>query len=556
MYSQPAADLYTTIFKGGASAPPFRSFSGYNKIALIAPMSTSKTHSVSNPLPLETDVPLSSSVIWQMQRDFYTRRGLKAWTEDMVPNFITNNPFIAEIYSKIVFAFLSEHGGACPEQPLRILEVGAGVGKFSYLFLRQFTNSLRHKNISPELVHYCMTDCSPELIQSWRSNSYLSEFVKSGILDFGLLQMGEQSNFPFLDRKGPLAVIANYVFDSVPQDAFIVKNGQVSEALVSTSSSPDSPAADFSRLRFSWTNVDVPPNRYADTSWNHILELYRSRLSGATIMFPCAALTFLKQVVERTEDPVLVLAADKGFTNEDALHFLQGQPQLEFHGGNCFSQMVNFDAIGKYFASIGGEALLPEKHFAPLNICAFIKDRGTNRFPLTAATYNDAQSGLGTDDLFTLLAWLNAHMEEMNVAQIVAALRLTRWDPIAFLRFFPILARQLRNVTVERMDLHDAVFHVWARYFPVKESENEIAFDCGVVLLELRFYDEAMAMFKESEKLLGRSARTSYNLGLCAAGLGRASGALDYMTEACNMDPQFEPATTMKRKLEEQIFQR
>src|SRR5215472_2980313 len=140
-------------------------------------MSISKTHSVSNPVPLETDVPLSSSIIWQMQRDFYMRRGLKAWTEDMVPNFITNNPFIAEIYCKIVFSFLCDCGGLSPEKPLRILEFGGGTGKFCYLFLRQLTDVLRRKNISPEVVHYCMTDCSPELIESWRNNSYLAEFV-------------------------------------------------------------------------------------------------------------------------------------------------------------------------------------------------------------------------------------------------------------------------------------------------------------------------------------------------------------------------------------------
>ena len=518
-------------------------------------MSTSKMHSVSNPVPLEIDVPLSSSIIWQMQRDFYMRRGLKAWTEDMVPNFITNNPFLAEIYSRIVFSFLCDRGDRSPEKPLRIVELGAGPGKFCYLLLRQLTNVLRRKNISPKIVQYCMTDCSPELIQSWRNNPYLAEFASSGMLEFDLLQVGEEMDSSILRRKGPLVVIANYVFDSLPQDAFIIKNDEISEVLLTTSAPFGSNAPEFSRLQFSWKNVDVPADRYEDTSWNQILELYRSRLSTATLLFPSHALRMLQDLARLSEDPLLVLAADKGFTNEDTLLFSQGQPQLEFHGGNCFSQMVNFDAISKYFAGIGGAALLPEKHFASLNICAFLNEP-TIRFPMTTAAYNEAQSGMGTDDLFALLAWLNSHMEEMNVGQILSALRLTRWDPVAFLRFFPILGRQLRTVTVERMDLHDAVMRTWANHFPVKASENEIAFDCGVVLLELRFYHDAIAMFKESQKILGPSAPTSYNLGLCAAGLGRASEALDYMTEACNMDAQFEPARTMRRKLEEQIFQR
>ena len=88
------------------------------------------------PVVLEKDVPLSSSVIWRLQRDFYAQRGLKAWNEDLVPSYITNNPFIAEIFAEIVAAFLqdcispTQQTSAPPSQdcPLRILELGAGTG--------------------------------------------------------------------------------------------------------------------------------------------------------------------------------------------------------------------------------------------------------------------------------------------------------------------------------------------------------------------------------------------------------------------------------------------
>src|SRR5712675_3631425 len=88
---------------------------------------------------LEKDVPLSQSVIWGLQRDFYAQRGLKAWNEDLVPSYITNNPFIAEIFAGIVAAFVQDcmspspgnSPALSPQNPLRILELGAGTGKFS-----------------------------------------------------------------------------------------------------------------------------------------------------------------------------------------------------------------------------------------------------------------------------------------------------------------------------------------------------------------------------------------------------------------------------------------
>src|SRR5262249_15592425 len=139
-------------------------------------------------LPLERDVPLSQSLLWRRQRDFYAQRGLKAWSEDQVPAYITNNPFIAENYAGIVVGFFSDcmnfaRGGAgplSPGKPLRILELGAGMGKFAYLFLRRLTSLLRAENIAPELVRYCMTDCAENLVQNWQSNSYLAEFVAGG----------------------------------------------------------------------------------------------------------------------------------------------------------------------------------------------------------------------------------------------------------------------------------------------------------------------------------------------------------------------------------------
>jgi hypothetical protein len=507
--------------------------------------------------PLERDVPLSQSLIWRSQREFYIRRGLKAWTDDMVPQYITNNPLIAEIYARIVFSFLCDCGKLSPQNPLRILELGAGPGKFSYLFLRHLVPLLHSKDIPVETVRYCMTDCSESVVQAWRTNSYLAEFVASGMLEFELLQAGEEIKSQFVSGKpsnGPLVLIANYVFDSLPQDAFVINQGQIFEALVTTAApaSGDGAVEALSRLQLSYKNVSLSPNRYPDQSWNDILEYYRCHLPAATLLFPSATLKTLQELGNGSDGRMLVLAADKGYPYEGELPLSQGAPALEFHGPDCFSQMVNFHAIGKYFQATGGEALTPDKHSASLNICAFLQRRSGELFPATRAAYQEAQAALGPDDVFTLLGWLNAHMEEMSVPQILSTLRLTRWDPVALLRLFPVLGRQLRNVVAERNDLHNAVMRIWANHYPVTSSENVIAFHCGVILLELRFYEDAISMFKASQQVLGPTAPTSYNLGLCSLGLGRSSEALAFMVEACNLDPAFDPARLSRAKLEAQ----
>jgi tetratricopeptide (TPR) repeat protein len=518
------------------------------------------------PAVLERDVPLSQSLIWQRQRDFYARRGLKAWSEDQIPAYITNNPFTAEIYAGIVFAFLRDcmgHGGRrplSPENPLRIVELGAGTGKFAYLFLRHLASRLCAENIAPETVRYSMTDCGPSMLEAWQGNSYLAEFAQKGMLEFGLFAAGQESgSHLFSEEKrsageaGPLTVIANYVFDSLPQDAFVIQDGKICETLVTTTASSqgsEGVADRLADLKLLYSNVPVRQGRYADAPWNCVLEHYRVKLASATVLFPSQALKAIRELAGLSDGRFLALAADKGETNEDQLALSQGPPALEFHSRDCFSQMVNFHAIAKCFEAQGGQALLPDKHFSTLNICAFLEGRHGEGYSGATAAYRQAQAAFGPDDLFTLLAWLNAHMEEMNVAQMLAALRLTRWDTTALMRFFPMLARQAREVVRERSDVRDAVLRAWDNYFPVAPGDSSLPFQCGVILLELRYFEEAAEMFRASQKSLGPSAATSYNLGLCAQGLSHRDEALTLMVEACGLDPQFEPAQAARRKLE------
>ncbi|HET6841595.1 MAG TPA: SAM-dependent methyltransferase [Candidatus Angelobacter sp.] len=501
---------------------------------------------------LETDVSLSRSVIWRLQREFYVQRGLRAWSEDKVPHFITNNPQIADMYARVVAGFLGDCMAADQSgNPLRILELGAGSGKFCYLFLRHLSARLRVQNIPPETVRYCMTDCSDGLLQTWRENSYLAEFVQSGMLQLERLEAGAEANSKFLNAPGPLVLIANYVFDSLPQDAFVFQDGRIFETLITTTSpGEESSTTPLSSLQFSWRNAEITQNHYTEPLWNSILKEYRSHLPAATVLFPCQVLETLKNIGMRSDGRMLVLAADKGHAHEDQLALCQGAPAIEFHAGNCFSQMVNLDAIGKFCELDGGRAFLPDKHASGLSICGFLQHRPGDLFPATETACRELQQGFGPDDLFALLSWLNAHMEEMSLRHVLAALRLTHWDPVAFMRLFPVIARQIRSAVAERSDLRNAVMRVWENHYPVTSDENVVAFYCGVILLELRFFEDALRMLTISGRLFGQSAATSYNLGLCAQGLGRTSEALAYMEEACRLDPNFEAAKSARLKLE------
>ena len=87
-----------------------------------------------------------------------------------------------------------------------------------------------------------------------------------------------------------------------------------------------------------------------------------------------------------------------------------------------------------------------------------------------------------------MMSWLNSYLEEISLSQILPLLRLTRWDPVMLVRLFPVIARQARNAIAERADLRDAVLNTWENHYPLNKDENVLAFYCGVILLELRFF--------------------------------------------------------------------
>lgn len=58
---------------------------------------------------LQAPTPLRDSVLWQLQRKFYDATGVRCWTDNLVPNFVTSNAFVAAAYAKVILAFIRDH---------------------------------------------------------------------------------------------------------------------------------------------------------------------------------------------------------------------------------------------------------------------------------------------------------------------------------------------------------------------------------------------------------------------------------------------------------------
>lgn len=316
---------------------------------------------------------LSESLLWQVQRNFYTRHGTDAWRNGSLPFEITSNRYIARAYARAVYAFWRD-AGCRPGLSLRLLELGAGHGRFAFLFLAEFSKLHRELSPSGAKFQYVVTDVSERNLEFISRHPRLLPFVKAGLLEFALFDL-ERDSFPRMIRSGksladlapaPLAVIANYVFDSIAADAFYVRQQQLYEVLVTLEDTAPQlnweDARLLSRLNISYSRHPVQAEYYSDPRWNRVLEEYRQALPEAAVLLPTATLSCMEKLKSLAGGHFLMLAANKGLSREDELLPEEGLPGMAIHGDGCFSLKVNFNAIGRFLHHAGGEMLIAPHH--------------------------------------------------------------------------------------------------------------------------------------------------------------------------------------------------
>ena len=88
---------------------------------------------------LEENKILSKSLIWKQMKNLYVEKGPLAWTEVGVPFYLTSHPTFASFYARTVYNYFQEKilTQSLGKGPHVILDLGAGNGRFAYLFLKE-----------------------------------------------------------------------------------------------------------------------------------------------------------------------------------------------------------------------------------------------------------------------------------------------------------------------------------------------------------------------------------------------------------------------------------
>lgn len=544
-----------------APPPPSSSHAAAGK----APAESDDSATITVGHVIESDKRLSDSMLWPLTRRFYESKGPAAWSSGEIPFYVTSNPFVANSYAQVVLSFLRDAlrtpGFIDPDAPIYIVELAAGHGLLAFLFLRRFLPMLRASSVRKLDVRYVMTDIAESNLTAWISSPALGPYFEEGVLDCALFD-GENSEELLLRRSGvrlakgqvknPLIVFANYILDSLISDAFRIRDGVLEEAQVTLRHpSPNPPLSDPNCMVDITAHYDYKPCQlpyYQNPVFDGILENYRASLADTHVLFPIGPLRCLSRLRALCGDRLLLLSADKGYTEEEELFFLSEQ-YLQSHG--CVSTMVNYHALASYTTAEGGVALTGSQLQQSLKCVGLLFGRGDaalrDQFADTLLAFHTHADDFGPYDFYTHASAVRDPGPGLSMDGIFTLLRLSRHDPNVVLdnaqRIIDLVPTANDQVRRELVLLLERTFE---NYVPIG---RDLPFELGRIYLMLNRPRDAIRFNEMSLKLFGEHAVTWSNQALCYHNGEDDTQALRCLDRALELDPENATARAWRARL-------
>lgn len=316
---------------------------------------------------IEQNVRISKSKLWDLQSQFYKKYGIEFWRERA--SFTSANTVVVSACVDLLIGYLKDQKAHFDRrEPIYFVELGTGSGCFAFRFLKEFLLRVSsNAEISDLNVRYVMTDFIPEIVSIWRSNPFLRSFVDSGSLDFAAFdpscdQAILTSCFGWSLDSGSLinapVFVANALFDTIAVDGFRFSNGSATEVFISVEANPHDPMSSIidNTLvveQHAGNLVEVP--YYENPHFDEVLRVYSTDLRQGVLSIPIKAMEILDNLSNLSRHRVALLCCSRGFSD---LRYAELSDRLQYQD---LSFPLNFDALRKYFATTGGELLLPIK---------------------------------------------------------------------------------------------------------------------------------------------------------------------------------------------------
>ncbi len=515
---------------------------------------------------LENYKRLSDSILWDMQRKFFLKHGIESWN-NKVPFYVTSNPYIAYSYAEVVAGQILDLNSQdkLNKSPLYILELGAGSGKFAFLFLRALESILSVYGLENTNYCYIMSDFDTFSFEYWADNPYLQDRIDQGKLDFAVFDLEfsdsltlHYANKPLVVADSPLIVVANYVFDSVRHDCLVIENGNLYEQelrpYTETQMSMEELIPNMRnniKLDFARKLLDKQKINFTDHVLQQVVQDYCNEFSNLTLLVPIVGIDAINKLNKIANGALLVIASDKADTK--LVNGNNSAPHIAFHGS--FSLQVNFDFIGRYIRHMGGNCWHQTSPHG-LKTMVFACGYEAKSIPNTLYATKKMLTYCGPNDYFVLYQHAKATIAQSNLEQIIGMLKLSHYDPTFFAFAESRIIELIKTGNLSRhKEMLDCFDHV-ANNFYYMPSLTDVFFSLAIISFHLKHYDAAIKYYQMSIHYFRANYSKLYNLIICHLALNEYDIALELVDNAFDFTEDGESEYSELLELQEHIKSR
>lgn len=527
------------------------------------------------PRVLQGARPLSKSVIWEVARDFFERLGVDAFAQGSVPFMLTSGPILARRYAQVIEGFVADclagrQGPIDPDQPLYIVEIGAGTGRLAFMIMRHLAEAA----IAPMRVVYVLTDMAAANVEFWGQRKELQQFVDQGRMDFGVYEAGSDSPI-HLEHAGidlvpgsvanPMMGISNYLFCAMPQDLYSVLGDELREehvAILTHDPDLDTSTPDFFRkIMFATAHAPVKPDRYDGGRLDRVLRAAGASYAGGKERFAFGPLIIraLDSLLELSSNRICILIGERAMQSfaevdddEPGAATTAYSPgallAMGIHGSSV-SVPVDAEVIRIAAEDAGAEFLVQTAESPQILVSAILAGDAGGPGSAARTNFERAFDETAVDDLVVTVKAATMAVNIGVVDSIFAAIRTSSYDPYTLVRLYPALEALLPEATdVQKNELERIGARVYELSYPLEEV-SDLAFGIGSLLGIAGRFEAALEFYAKSRSDRGPRPQVSYDAALCLLQLDRTEHALALLDEAIALDPDYEAAKVIRERV-------
>jgi tetratricopeptide (TPR) repeat protein len=521
------------------------------------------------PLVVEDFRPYERSGVWRLHDAYFALSGAGAWTRKEIPYVATSSYAMARQHARVLVtlvADLVDSGALRPDDEVRVLEVGSGLGRFAGHLFRALEVDCGPAGVAlrPRL-RYLLSDYAARTVREAIALSPLAELHAAGQIVpalFDICRPGELVDLQGAPVTGPItAAFANYVCCALPPKVLRKTPDGLLEKLARVALDPpaNADAASASQLwqqllddptrpglmngvqlTFGWGSVELA-SVFSDARDRAAFEELTAPFAEATVVYPIRFLEFARALASRMGPGGALFVTDFGSARaRDVEGAREAKPTCY---GNSLCHGVNF-AVFDAFCRHSGLGLVRTRdpllalHRAAIRYGQPITPRLATAFRKAHVADDRGERAV---DLRTAAGIEYKAGDHKSAARLYRrCLGLDPYDPELYLR----IGEACFDGGFERLALR------YLRRGKQVDVARLVDFDflLGRVYFKLGRYPRARRAFRRA-LVRERHPATYANLGMTYERLEEPRRAIRCYQRALGMAPEGDTADTVRRKL-------